>query len=194
MAGHCSRAADSSPAQHVQHRAVRDIGDDPRRARAVPQYETQATRLRFFVQPHARKQGFGFKTGGQCNRQAKAREQRVQALAVGVRRQAERSRQARRQHHPDRDCFPMIEAAIALLALDRMGEGVAEIEQRALAPFKRVALDDGRLVRAATGDRFGERGIIAGEQGIGMDLEPVEDRFACSRSDRPERLFAPKPS
>src|SRR5687768_15137611 len=76
----------------------------------------------------------------------------------------------------------MVETAITLFGLDCMRERVAEVEQRAFAEFERIAFDDCRLVRAAAGDGFAERAVVAGEQRTGSRVEPVEERRVDDRT------------
>jgi hypothetical protein len=71
---------------------------------------------------------------------------------------------------------------IALFGLDRMAEGVAEVEQCAFAMFERVAFRDPRLVQAAARDRLGEQGIVAGQQAGRVAIEPREERRIDDRA------------
>src|SRR3546814_19977160 len=64
---------------------------------------------------------------------------------------------------------------VFLRSLDGVAEGVAEVEQGALAVLERVAFDDRGLVRAAAGDGFGQRVRVAAEQRVRMRGEPVEE-------------------
>src|SRR3546814_14541563 len=67
------------------------------------------------------------------------------------------------------------ERAVFLRSLDGVAEGVAEVEQGALAVLERVAFDDLGLVRAAAGDGFGQRVRVAAEPRVRMRGEPVEE-------------------
>jgi hypothetical protein len=85
----------------------------------------------------------------------------------------ERVRQPRRQHHADRHRLAVVEAfGIALFGLDRMAEGVAEVEQGALAMFQRVAGDDLGLVLAAARDGLGSRASSSRPAGRSRSIQP----------------------
>ena len=62
-----------------------------------------------------------------------------------------------------------------------MAEGVAEIEQRALAGFALVGSDDLRLDPAALRHRMHERIRVARDEARQIRLEPFEEREAPDR-------------
>jgi hypothetical protein len=59
---------------------------------------------------------------------------------------------------------------------------VAEVEQGTLALLERITLDDGGLVPAAARDGFGQYRILAGQQRIGMLLQPFEEHGITQRA------------
>ena len=77
-------------------------------------------------------------------RQAGALEQALDALAIVCGKPAERGRRPRREHHADGDGFAVQPALVAADGLERVAEGVAEIQQRAPALLALVLGDDAR--------------------------------------------------
>ncbi|KAG0928772.1 hypothetical protein G6F31_017594 [Rhizopus arrhizus] len=63
-----------------------------------------------------------------------------------------------------------------------MAEGVAEVEQGALALLERIAFDNRGLVPAAACDRFGQHAVYASNQRLGILLQPVEEGGIAQRT------------
>ena len=85
------------------------------------------------------------------------REQALDALAVARAEPAERDRRPRRERHADADGFAVQPALVAADGLERVAEGVAEVQQRAAALLAFVLGDDGGLDLAAAPNRVGQR-------------------------------------
>ena len=113
---------------------------------------------------------------GDAGRQADRLEVVLHAHRVLPRAQAEFARKAERAGHADRHALAMDEAraVVARQPLERVAEGVAEIEQRAFALLGLVGGDDARLGGAAPGDRLQTR-RAAGEHFAPVRLQPVEE-------------------
>src|SRR6185312_7644694 len=87
---------------------------------------------------------------------------------------AEADREIKGEPHADRHALAMQQAiAKAAGSFERMAEGVAEIEERALAVFALVGRDDARLGSAAARDRLLAKRRIAGDERRAMGFEPV---------------------
>ena len=100
---------------------------------------------------------------------------RVDALGLGPRQQAAPRREFERERHAERDRLAVQQpAGEAGGRLERVPEGVAEIEQRPLAGLALVAADDRRLHAAAHRDGVLARGS-AGEHLLPVGLEPGEE-------------------
>jgi hypothetical protein len=79
-----------------------------------------------------------------------------------------------RKHHADGDGFAMQQAfGIAGRGFQRVREGMAEVEERALAGFAFVAADDQSLGATARGNRF-DAFIAALENGLPVLFQPGE--------------------
>ena len=99
----------------------------------------------------------------------------TRADVVG-RAQAEVAREAERAGHADRHALAVDQRLAVVMgeALERVAEGVAEIEQRALALLDLVGGDDARLGGAARRDRLQPR-RPAGEHRAPVAFEPGEE-------------------
>ena len=88
----------------------------------------------------------------------------------------------RRQHHADGDALAMEQpVGKAGRGLQRMAEGVAEIEQRALAGLALVARHDRRLGAAGGGDGVFARGAAGKNIGV-VGLQPGEERLIAEHA------------
>ena len=87
---------------------------------------------------------------------------------------AEPVREVGRQQHADADGFAVQPFAVAGSRLDRVAEGVAEVQQRAATVLALVLGDDPGLDLAGAADREGERRRVECEQRRQVRLEPVE--------------------
>ena len=88
----------------------------------------------------------------------------------------------RRQHHADGDALAMEQAVgKAGRRFQRMAEGVAEIEQRALAGLALVAGDDRGLGAAGGRDRMLARGAAGEDVGVVL-LQPGEERLVAEHA------------
>ena len=100
----------------------------------------------------------------------------LDALGLGLRQEAEPGREIEGERHAERHRLAMQQAAGEVRRrLEGMAEGVAEIEQRAIAGLALVARDDLGLHAAAGGDRMLARRAGAGEDVVGIGLEPGEE-------------------
>ena len=162
-----------------------DIVCDHRAADRLQQDEGQLAALDLLVLRHQRHQRVGIRqpflgeAGDilQMGRQADRGKMALDARGVRLGDHAELRGKFRRQHHADGNAFA-VEQAVgkAGRGLQRMAEGVAEIEQRALAGLALVARDDrglgaagGRdrvLARRAAGEDVGVVGLEPGEEGL----------------------------
>src|SRR5438105_15942672 len=97
-------------------------------------------------------------------------------LGVRAAAEAKPARETKRQHDPDRDRLAVQEAVgISGGGFEGVGEGVSEIEERALARFALVAADDRSIGAATRGDRMNALGT-AREYGAPILFEPAEER------------------
>jgi hypothetical protein len=84
-------------------------------------------------------------------------------------------REARGERHARGHRLPCSHDAVARRRLDRVPEGVAEVEQRARAGLALVLGDDLRLDLARAADRMGERLGVAREEAFRVRLDPREE-------------------
>ena len=89
---------------------------------------------------------------------------------------AERDRCPRRERHADADGFAVQPALVAADGLERVAEGVAQVQQRAAALLAFVLGDDGGLDLAAAPNRVGQRRGVEAPQVVDVALEPREER------------------
>ena len=62
-----------------------------------------------------------------------------------------------------------------MFGFDGVGEGVAEVEQGALAFFKRITLDYRSLVATALRDGMADGGLIERQQRVCIRLQPIDE-------------------
>ena len=89
---------------------------------------------------------------------------------------AQAQRQVGRHHHAAADRFAVQPFAVADARLDRVAEGVAEIEDGAQAALALVLAHDVGLDFAGARDRMRQRGRVARQQLVDVLLDPVEER------------------
>ena len=113
---------------------------------------------------------------GQPCRQPQTRQVGARTVEVRGRAMSEPGGQRERLDHADGHRLAVQQSAVvARQRLVGMGEGVAEIEQRALAGgLALVGGDDRGLDLERAADRLRARCGIAGQQGGAVQLEPVE--------------------
>ncbi len=104
------------------------------------------------------------------------------ACRVGFGDHAELCGKFRRQHHADGNAFAMEQAVgKAGGGLQRMAEGMTEIEQCALAGFALVARHDSGFGAAGCGDGVFARSAACENIGV-IGLEPGEERFIAEHA------------
>jgi hypothetical protein len=134
-----------------------NIGGDECLAYAVHQNQMQTAILHLFVAAHMFDQRIPLaRTRRQLagmGRQAVRRQVAGHAQPIGGIAETHPGRQAKRQNDADTDRLAVQQrAAIAAFGFERMGKGVAEIEQRAVAAFALIFGDDTRLGAATFGN------------------------------------------
>ena len=104
------------------------------------------------------------------------------AGGIGIRDHAELRGKLRRQHHADGNALAMEQAiGEAGCSLQRMAEGMTEIEQRALAVFALVAGDNRGLGAAGGCDRVLARSAAGKDVGM-VGVEPGEEGFIAEHA------------
>ena len=111
-------------------------------ARALEQHEAHPARPGLLVQPHQLEVALEAERGARATAGPPRRPARRSRSACTRLDQAEPRRQVGRHHHAAADRLAMQPGAIAQARLDRVAEGVAEIEDRAQARLALVAGDD----------------------------------------------------
>ena len=113
----------------------------------------------------------------QPHRQADGAEMAAHALGIGGRAEAEAGRQVEGHRHAGADRLAVQQVgAEAGLGLQRMAEGVAEIEQGAqVGGLALVGRHDARLGQAALLDGVGPLGGVARQHGRAVRLAPGEE-------------------
>ena len=97
--------------------------------------------------------------------------------------QAEPRRQVGRHRHAAADRLAVQPGAVAGAGLDRVREGVAEVEDRAQRrPRARRRRRPAALIRHERRHRVAERGLVAREQGGEVALDPAEERVVGDRA------------
>ena len=88
--------------------------------------------------------------------------------------QPETLREVGRQRHAAADRLAVQPGAVAGAGLDRVAEGMAEVEDRAQPRFLLVAGDDAAF-SCTSGYRLHERGVVARQQIVEVRFEPAEE-------------------
>ena len=109
------------------------------------------------------------------DRQARGGQQRADPSRIGARQPADARGQLGGEHEPGRDGLAVQHAAVARAGLDRVAEGVAEIEERARPLLALVRRDDRGLDLAGAPDRLGQRRGLAREHARAVRLQPAEE-------------------
>src|SRR5581483_6865982 len=150
-------------------------------ADAAGKHEGDASVLDLLVLAHVADQRFGrpfapVDPGGR-GRQADAGQMPLHPCGIFQRREAQTRREIEREHHADRDRLAMQQlAGIATFGFERVGEGMAEIEQGALAALLTlIGGDDRRLGAAAGQDGLAPQRIVAVDEIGGMAFQPGEE-------------------
>ena len=97
------------------------------------------------------------------------------AIDFRIRQQAELTGEAGGHRHAGRHRLPMQPFAVAGAELDRVAEGMTEVEQRTPAPLALVARDDPGLQLTGPADRGVQRRGIPLHQRVGVLLDPGEE-------------------
>ena len=108
------------------------------------------------------------------DRQARAMQQVSYTPDLRRAYPAEPVREVGRQQHSDADCLSVQPLAVTGSLLDRVAEGVAEVQQRTTTVLALVLGDDRGLDLAGAADRKGERRGLQCEQRRHVGIEPVE--------------------
>jgi len=120
--------------------------------------------------------------GRAAHRQAGSSDRAAQALERRGVEQARAAGQVGRHHHACAHRFPVQPVAVTEPRLDRVAEGVAEIERGAQSRLALVGGHHRCLDLARPQDRVGERRAIAGAQRREVALEPPEVRRIGDRA------------
>ena len=167
--------------QERQHLRGRHILGDEGLADAARQDEGQRAARHLLVLGDDSRAALGVgqlaRNVGHAARQADGAEMRLDPRRVVGAGKVEPRRKAMRQRHADRDRLAMHQpgAVVAGRRFQRMAEGVAEIEQRAVAGLELVAGDDIGLGAAGFGDRLRPAPAPPANTSPPVPLQPGEE-------------------
>ena len=130
--------------------------------------------MRFLVQGHAGHQVLQGDVVRYLPRQARPAHQRLDALQLGVAQQAPACRQGGRLDHPDGHGLAVEEPLVCGECLQRVADGVAEVEDGAAVVLAFVLFHHRRLDAAGNRDCFLDRGRLRAHQRVHLLFQKAE--------------------